>query len=264
MAFDYFFVDLFWRCLCRRLRVGYRFLGGCLTRDKWVLRQNGQSEFSKIAKFNRRCLHKVIAPQSSRHIAPNEAASSKEISLHSHSNREAMKGVFIVCIVFMAFYAMTPFSVEAAQQCVTCSSSGCYASNPSTKSCQRKCFTMLLRRKSRDQKPFMIKGCTSDQVFSRRRCQPRPQGFSLKWEKPWGRGCAGVTTSVTTRRKSLEAQTTTCASIAAQETTVIQTLQALRAFRWRVASSWRLRPLLWQWWNIFSSEWSKYQLKKEI
>ena len=145
MAFDYFFVDLFWRCLCRRLRVGYRFLGGCLTRDKWVLRQNGQSEFSKIAKFNRRCLHKVIAPQSSRHIAPNEAASSKEISLHSHSNREAMKGVFIVCIVFMAFYAMTPFSVEAAQQCVTCSSSGCYASNPSTKSRQRKCFTMLLR-----------------------------------------------------------------------------------------------------------------------
>ena len=184
MAFDYFFVDLFWRCLCRRLRVGYRFLGGCLTRDKWVLRQNGQSEFSKIAKFNRRCLHKVITPQSSRHIAPNEAASSKEISLHSHSNREAMKGVFIVCIVFMAFYAMTPFSVEAAQQCVTCSSSGCYASNPSTKSCQRKCFTMLLRRKSRDQKPFMIKGCTSDQVFSRRRCQPRPQGFSLKWVGP--------------------------------------------------------------------------------
>ena len=81
-----------------------------------------------------------------------------------------MKGLFIVCIVFMAFYAMTPSSVEAAQQCVTCSSSGCYVSNPSTKSCQRKCFTMLLRRKSRDQKPFVIKGCTSDQVFSRRRC----------------------------------------------------------------------------------------------
>ena len=73
---------------------------------------------------------------------------------------------------------------------------------------------------------------------------------------------AGVTTSVTTRRKSLEAQTTICASIAAQETTVTQTLQALRAFRWRVASSWRLRPLLWRWWNIFSSEWSKNQLKQ--
>ena len=81
-----------------------------------------------------------------------------------------MKGLFFVCIVFMAFYAMTPFSVEAAQQCVTCSSSGCYASNPSTKSCQRKCFTVFLRGKSQDQKPFVIKGCTSDQVFSRLRC----------------------------------------------------------------------------------------------
>ena len=154
-----------------------------------------------------------------------------------------MKGLFIGCIVSMAFYAMTPFSVEAAQQCVTCSSSGCYASNPSTKSRQRKCFTMLLR---------VGKAETKNHSWLR-------AVLLIKCFRD-----AGVTTSVTTRRKSLEAQTTTCASIAAQETTVTQTLQALRAFRWRVASSWRLRPLLWHWWNTFSSEWSKNQLKKEI
>ena len=151
-----------------------------------------------------------------------------------------MKGLFIVCIVFMAFYAMTPSSVEAAQQCVTCTSSGCYASNPSTKSCQRNASRCSYVGKAETKNHSWLRAVLLIKCFRD----------------------AGVTTSVTTRRKSLEAQTTICASIAAQETTVTQTLQALRAFRWRVASSWRLRPLLWRWWNIFSSEWSKNQLKQ--
>ena len=83
-----------------------------------------------------------------------------------------MKTLFTVFFVFssVAFYAMSPSSVEAAQQCVACSSSDCYKSNPSTKSCNRKCFTMLLCEESWDEKPFIIKGCTSDMAFTRRSC----------------------------------------------------------------------------------------------
>lgn len=81
-----------------------------------------------------------------------------------------MKPVVIVFSLFMAVCVLFPSSVEAAQQCVSCSSSDCLKSNPQTKSCDRKCFTLLLREDSRDEKPFVIKGCTSDQVFSRRRC----------------------------------------------------------------------------------------------
>ena len=82
-----------------------------------------------------------------------------------------MKTLFTVFFVLsVAFYAMSPSSVDAAQQCVACSSSDCYKSNPSTRSCNRKCFTMLLREDSWDEKPFIIKGCTSDMVFTRRSC----------------------------------------------------------------------------------------------
>ena len=82
-----------------------------------------------------------------------------------------MKTLFTVFFVLsVAFYAMSPSSVDAAQQCVACSSSDCYKSNPSTRSCNRKCFTMLLREDSWDEKPFIIKGCTSDVVFTRRSC----------------------------------------------------------------------------------------------
>ena len=82
-----------------------------------------------------------------------------------------MKTLFTVSFVLtVAFYAMSPSLVEAAQQCVACSSSDCYASNPSTKSCNKKCFAMLLREESWGEKPFIIKGCTSDMVFTRRSC----------------------------------------------------------------------------------------------
>lgn len=81
-----------------------------------------------------------------------------------------MTHLVIVCFMFMALHPMAPSSVEAVQQCVSCSSSDCYGGNPSTKSCDKKCFSILLREDSPDEKPFIIKGCTSDQVFSRRRC----------------------------------------------------------------------------------------------
>ena len=85
-----------------------------------------------------------------------------------------MKTLFTVSFVLsVAFYAMSPSSVEAVQQCVACSSSDCYASNPSTTSCNGKCFTMLLREGSWDEKPFITKGCTSDMVFTRRSCDSK-------------------------------------------------------------------------------------------
>ena len=81
-----------------------------------------------------------------------------------------MKCLVIVSTVFTVLSIFVPCSVQAAQQCVSCSSSDCYKSNLQTKSCERKCFTILMREDSWDEKPFIIKGCTSDQVFARRRC----------------------------------------------------------------------------------------------
>lgn len=49
---------------------------------------------------------------------------------------ETMKPIVSVLSVFIAVYfAVFPLSVEAAQQCVSCSSSDCLKSNPQTKSC---------------------------------------------------------------------------------------------------------------------------------
>ena len=82
---------------------------------------------------------------------------------------EAMK----LLVIFTILYFVTPVSGHAQagpQRCVSCSSSNCYKSTQKTKSCGRKCFTILLREHSPDDKPFIIKGCTSDQVFARRRC----------------------------------------------------------------------------------------------
>ena len=80
---------------------------------------------------------------------------------------DAMNLLVIFAVLCCAF----PVTEEAVQQCVSCSSSACHESNPKTKSCDEKCYTILLRKKSPDEKdPFAVKGCTSDSLFYRRSC----------------------------------------------------------------------------------------------
>ena len=76
-------------------------------------------------------------------------------------------------VIFTILYYVTLVSGHAQagpQRCVSCSSTNCYNSTQKTNFCGRKCFTILLREDSPDEKPVIIKGCTSDQVFARRRC----------------------------------------------------------------------------------------------
>lgn len=82
-----------------------------------------------------------------------------------------MNHLVLASSVFAALSVVFLPSVEAGQQCMSCTSHDCYKSNPSTKYCDKKCFTILLREDSPDEeKPFKIKGCTTDVIFTRRRC----------------------------------------------------------------------------------------------
>lgn len=77
----------------------------------------------------------------------------------------------VVSCVFIALCTVIPSSVEAAQQCVKCSSSGCNKSILETKPCNRSCFTITMRQDSPyDKDTFLVKGCTSDLVFYSRSC----------------------------------------------------------------------------------------------
>lgn len=74
-------------------------------------------------------------------------------------------------VVMATLYCLVPAPVEAAQQCVECTSSDCYESTLKTESCNEKCYTIHLRKDSPDEKkPFTVKGCTSDSLFYRRSC----------------------------------------------------------------------------------------------
>lgn len=101
------------------------------------------------------------------HPTDNKKEGQRARSTSTRSHEDFFTVFFVLSV---AFYAINPSSVEAGQLCVACSSSDCYKSNPSTKSCDRKCFTMLFREESWDEKPFIIMGCTSDMVFRRRSC----------------------------------------------------------------------------------------------
>jgi len=85
---------------------------------------------------------------------------------------EAMKPIVVVFTVLIAVSAVLHYSAEAAQQCVTCSlTRDCFKATSPTMPCKGKCFKWLLRKNSPDEKPAVIKGCTSDSLFSyRRRC----------------------------------------------------------------------------------------------
>lgn len=74
-------------------------------------------------------------------------------------------------VMFAILSGVFPVAEVAVQQCVSCSSSACRESTPETESCDEKCYTMLLRKDSPDEKdPFMVKGCTTDSLFYRRSC----------------------------------------------------------------------------------------------
>ena len=74
-------------------------------------------------------------------------------------------------VILAVLYCVIPVAEEAVQQCVSCSGSGCHESTPKTQSCNEKCYTILLRKDSPDQKdPFVVKGCTTDILFYRRSC----------------------------------------------------------------------------------------------
>lgn len=76
-----------------------------------------------------------------------------------------------VLFVIATLSCVIPVSLEVTQQCVSCTGGSCRTSTPKTKSCDEKCYTMLLRNKSPDQDdPFVVKGCTSDGQFYRRSC----------------------------------------------------------------------------------------------
>ena len=71
----------------------------------------------------------------------------------------------------IAVSSVLHYSAEAAQQCVSCSlTRDCFKATSPTLYCKGKCFKWLLRKNSPDEKPAVIKGCTSDTLFWRRTC----------------------------------------------------------------------------------------------
>ena len=79
-----------------------------------------------------------------------------------------------VLFVIAALICVIPASVEATQQCVSCTGEGCQKSSLKTETCDEKCYKMLLRAKSPDQDdPFVVKGCISDDLFYRSSCVNR-------------------------------------------------------------------------------------------
>ena len=76
-----------------------------------------------------------------------------------------------VLFVIAALICVIPASVEATQQCISCTSDGCQKRFPKTVSCDQKCYKMLLRKESPDKDdPYVAKGCTSDSLFYRSSC----------------------------------------------------------------------------------------------
>ena len=72
-----------------------------------------------------------------------------------------------VLFVIAGLICVIPASVEATQQCISCTSDGCQKRFPKTVSCDEKCYKMLLRKESPDQDdPYVAKGCTSEVYFT--------------------------------------------------------------------------------------------------
>lgn len=53
-----------------------------------------------------------------------------------------------VLFVIAALICVIPASVEATQQCISCTSDGCQKRFPKTVSCDEKCYKMLLRKEA--------------------------------------------------------------------------------------------------------------------
>lgn len=93
------------------------------------------------------------------------------LSLTSLTRLQHSANAMNLLVISAVLYCVFPVTEGAVQQCVSCSSSGCHESNPKTESCDEKCYTILLRKESPDEKdPFLVKGCTSDSLFYRRSC----------------------------------------------------------------------------------------------